>query len=329
MMSVTIRSICLCIAIFLCSAVTPADPLAGVVVAADDKPVSGALVIVQQGESGIPGMFPPGDGAKTNSMLSARSALTDAEGSFQFDLPPGKYHVLAQRWPNPEEPWTTTILFDDATHFGRQVEVLGTAKDVTVPSSEAVEVKLSSPGTGRAKVTFEAPNNDALLVISKAPLAVDSVFRFAGWPGDFLTSAVAFNRPVLGQSEFTGLPAGTLYAGIFGNDNNPGYGLAEFTVSDGGTTSVEVEWVAGWSNARKIPPAHLMPLYNKFKENDWLKQKPAFIEDLRTIGQAERNPLKMQELLLAARDKTVTLPDGSTATLLDVATVFAYLRLNQ
>lgn len=323
------RPLCLCSAVFLCSAVTLADPLAGKVLSSDDKPVSGALVIVQQGESGIPGMFPSDNGPTTGSMLAAKSDLTDADGRFEFELPPGNYHVLAQRWPNPEKPWTTTILFDDATHYGRQVEVLGTAKNVAVPSPEASNLELTPPGTGSAKVTFETGNDDALLVISKAPLAVDPVFRFAGWPGDFLTSAVAFNRPVLGQSEFTGLPSGKLYAGVFGNDNNPGYGMAELVVPDGGTTSVEIEWVAGWSNARKTPPAHLMPLYNKFKENDWLKQKPAFIEDLRAIGQAERNPLKMQELLLAARDKTITLPDGSTATLLDIATVFAYLRLNQ
>ncbi|MCL4220512.1 MAG: hypothetical protein KJZ65_03995 [Phycisphaerales bacterium] len=255
-----ISQVLLAILIALAAPPPPAPPAAdatqslrGQVVDAKGEPVAGSLVLACDAETGMPlcgpKWLPFGSIADMQiAMASMRAAPTEADGSFVFDSAPDRpVKLLAQQWSKPPKP-------PKPLDINGPVIRLVTAPAL-VAKGDAGKITLAPRGTAVLKVTAEAANDETLGIVSTSSTIADPILGFSGWGGPFLRDAIAWNRMPRGQTLFVGLPAGTVHIVVFSADNNPGFGQAlHVELREGHMTSVEIPWVASWSNGLHSPP---------------------------------------------------------------------------
>jgi hypothetical protein len=80
--------------------------------------------------------------------------------------------------------------------------------------------------------------------------------------------AIGWNRMPNGITTFVGLPAGTYTTAIFSADNNPGFGDGTVEIKPATHTTIELNWVAAWSNGMHLPPPDLEPIVDAVEASD-------------------------------------------------------------
>jgi hypothetical protein len=306
--------------------------LAGMVRDAADNPAAQVTLLVMDNATGIP-IYSDGT-LLTENLAGQRTdlltGLSKEDGTFEIAAPAGEFRLMAQRWRPPTQPWDSGMgKFGGLTHFGPVVELFGTLPGIVVPSDDATSIKLAPMGTGTLVIdTNPKPGNDETLVVigEHAPL-LDPIFGFDAWRAPFLNHAYGMNRMPRGHTTFLNVPAGEVHLVAFANDNRAGFGRASATVEADMSTSITVDLVAGWSDGLKTPPNELRSLYDKAVANQWeLSSLPSVKEIFEEINSG--SSASMGEVLLRddRKDAAVELPDGTSHSLMEVVTVWAYIK---
>ncbi len=323
-------------AAFALSAPTPPTPVTaptepprqirGQLLDAESEPVADALVLACDPETGLPLCGPKwlSFGAVPDmqiAMSSMRTATTAADGSFSFDNAPDRpIKLLAQQWSKPPKPPKPIDVNGAIVKFVAAPHIV--KEDATDP------VKLSAAGTAVLKIEAESANNETLVIVSTSATIADPIMGFSGWNGPFMRDAIAWNRMPLGQTLFVGLPAGTVHVTIFSADNNPGFGQAlNVELREGHMTSVEIPWVASWSDGVHTPPPGIAEVRVKmekaslFAPMSWL----TYLND-RNIVMPERKPGSRMIIFPPDMLRTmVDLPDeGGQVSVGDSLAALAY-----
>lgn len=190
---------------------------------------------------------------------------TDRDGQVRFSLPAGSYRLLAIRTPAATVPPTPLGLAGDI------VQLDGVSDPLQLAANGMAAVELRPLGSAEWQLDATIPNSDAYLFVSRAPLAADPILGFAGWDTRFLSGLLLAVRLPRGACRIQGLPAGELHAGLFANDNNPGFGAATAQLADLPVHS-RIPLVASWSDGHKEPPARLRPLCEKLRTAQQARQ---------------------------------------------------------
>lgn len=300
-------------------------PVEGLVESLDGKPVAGATVLVQDARSGIP-LGPKGKNFYMAGDILG--AVTGPDGKFSIDVPEGSVNLLAQRWTGETIPWKGSIgKFKIIPRYGETVELLGAAQNVMVTSGTTTSVRLTSPGNGTLSLIAKASNNDSFVLVSTNAARLDPVFGFARFDPQHVTGLVGVNRMPQGKTVFRNVPPGKLYVSAFANDNRPGFAGGEVEVQPETTGSVNLEWIARWSDARKTPPARLQPLFEKLSAEN--APQPPAIKGL--TKRWASNATAVLEILddNGGPEAEIILSDGTKTTLLDYLTAAAYVAMNR
>jgi hypothetical protein len=243
----------------------------------------------------------------------------DASGRFQFtNVLSGNYAVVAQAWKGEMEP--TNLL----NYRSQTVHLLG-REEVQVPSENAKNLKLTPPGTKSIQFNQKFGNEGGLLILSTRPQFGDAILGFFGWGTNFLSHIIGFNCIPNGITTVHGLPD-EVYASIFMNDNNPGFGSMKLPMGE--TNDVRMPIVAGWSDGYKIPPTNLVWLVDLLQTNK--------VDTVKLLGLASRDPSQnfsdaqreKWRVLKPIWEKEITLPTGQKTRVADLMTAELYARLN-
>lgn len=304
--------------------------LSGTVVDADDRPIQGITVIVCDDETGIPvsqATFRP----FTEEMKYQEIAFATTNPLGQFTLAnvrPGTYRLLAQSWQDATEEVEGVLEVN-----GRIVHLRGIAPGVVVPSPEAEQVKIRPAGNAMLNIATDplAPNDETLLVVSRASLAADPILAFGAWTGPFIPQMLAGNRMPHGRTTIYGLPAGVVHLGAFAADNNPGFGGAQCELMAGRTSFVKIPLIASWSDGHKQPPPRLEPLVKRLSEPD----APSAMELIRksrpeiaqSVEEARSQPRTLGAGIGPFLDESIRFLDDGRVPLKDLLAADAYVRL--
>jgi C-terminal processing protease CtpA/Prc len=307
-----------------------AERLAGCVVDGDGSPVAAAVVIVCDHQTGIPvsaTSYRPF--TKEMDYQQIAGAVTDDQGQFEFDVVrPGDYRLIAQSWEDADEPVKQVLEVN-----GRIVHLRGIVPKITVPSAGAEQVVIRPAGTAVLDITTspQAPNDETLLVVSRAELAADPVLAFAAWTGPFMPQMLAGNRMPHGRTVVRGMPAGPVSIAAFAADNNPGFGGVRCKLSEGRTSFVSVPLIASWSDGHKQPPEHLRALVEQ--RSDPLAPsvmelvRAANPEVARQMQAARENSRALGAGLGPFLSTVIEYPPGTRRPLREVLAADAYVRL--
>ena len=308
-----------------------AGDIRGVVVDANDKPVSQATVVLCGQDTGIPldkKTFEPfiDEGFASKSIAVA---VTDTKGAFSFEgVPDGKYKLVSQSWLGKPS------VLDIGEVNSEQIALHGIDRRVVVPSRHATNIRIKPLGNAVVTIDEDFPNSDGYLLISTKTLSVDPILGFVSWQGPFLKDLIGANRMPKGITKIHGLPEGKIYLSIFANDNNGGLGAGIIKTKAGKTVKAEyIPIVCSWSNGRHDPPKELKQTFDEIKQiteeqnrymlpfiNELLKRKGIVVE----IDKEARNSIAayyphLQELVI--------LPSGKQVRFADVLACLQYLDL--
>ena len=298
---------------------------------ATGEPVAGACVVLCEQSSGIP-LSEKTLRSLVEEFLQGREAMdpaytvTDENGRFSFDgVPAGRYRLVSQSWRDAQQ--VKGILEVN----GKEIELHGVAENVEVPSDSATQLVLRPLGTGALRIDEEAPNDDALMVVSTAPPRADPILRFVAWGGAFMGNMIGGNRMPSGETTIYGLPEGKVYLVVFANDSSPGWGGAEVTIRSGATSVVYVPIVAGWSDGHHDPPKQLLPLFEEVKSllSEDTFSMPRFLE-ANGIRIEAGNDRWQRELEISRHlDRQLELPTGTKTTAADFMAAVGYVELQR
>ena len=303
--------------------------LAGRVVGAEGEPIPGALVFICDQKTGV-----PIDRETSRPFIESARGPLNAEFAFavsamdgRFVLPglmPGTYRLVGQRWPSPR---VDTPLKDPIAVIGREVEACGVLDDVAVPARAEQVIVLRGLGTGVLHIDQQAPNDETLLLVSKAPLAGDPILGLRAWDARFLRGLVAYNRMPKGETIVRGLPGGKLYVAMFAGDNVPGFAAAEVEIRPDETTRLHTPFVAAWSDGRHDPPSRLRPLFDDLQAKHFTLSEVFGNEHLDGVGM--RSPLGKVIESIGPLERVVDLPNGKTASVADLLAAQCYIDLQR
>ena len=287
-------------------------------------------VCLCDGHSGMPlsiKTFQPinwGGGPIENPAEEMAIQVTDSNGHFRFeDVPDGQYRLIAQKWIGPYRG-----VFEI---HGTIIQLLGSADDVRIPSSEGqdpVRISISPPGRRIIQFDQKVGNNETFMFLSKAQPEFDPILGFYAPGRSFWKELIGFNRMPLGKTSVSGAPPESIYAFFVAADNKPGFTWIEVKPHQSGFVQVPAEpFVAGWSNGRKSPPEKLRELMsfleNKNLRADDLLELPELSRD--THGQYQKRMNDLMENL----SRTVDLPEGRNTRIGDLLAVIKYRQLMQ
>ncbi|MCC5874990.1 MAG: carboxypeptidase regulatory-like domain-containing protein, partial [Candidatus Sumerlaeia bacterium] len=236
-------------------ALTAASGISGRVVDAEDNPAGGVLVLVLDGETGVPVLSngKPFHRQITSQPFPIAASKTSTSGEFEISVPEGSYRLVAQRWSGETKLWDGGMgRFEHLEEFGPVIELFGRTGPLTVPSDSANNVLLAPPGNATLKITCDPQigNNETIVVFGDAACLLPPEKGFEGWTGDFLCGALGFNRMPHGETTVRNLPRGrSVHLVAFANDNKPGYAVEEVIIPDEGDSEVTMHIHADWSDA--------------------------------------------------------------------------------
>lgn len=307
--------------------------LLGAVVDSHSKGIGGVYVFICEQDSGIP-LSPKTRQPFTKQMgrsdeLELLYAVTDDDGNFIFkDIPAGKYRLVSQSWKDVK------AIKGALEVNGNEIQLHGIAENIHAsPAASPYRIELRPLGTGILQVDADLPNDETLLVVSTSPTQADPILGFAGWSGPFMQHMIGGNRMPSGQTTIYGLPEGTLYLAMFAADNSPGFAEAQVAVRPNETTVLEdIQFVAGWSDARHDPPQELLAVFEEIKS--LVLSKDEFLLNLfKEYGlmdsSPEKGPWAFMDGVSRNLTKEVTLPSGRTATFGEIAAAWKYVELQQ
>lgn len=308
-------------------------PIEGHVLDAERQAVPNAYVVLFDRATGMPlgdESYKPfirhEEGQKHSTFEDWVHTLTDDQGAFRFDaVPPGKYRVIAQSFPDQVEG-------GPLEQHGLSVDLRGMA-EVEVPGA-AVELK--PLGTGTFVYDRGASNDDWYLFLSTGAPRADAVLGPLGWSGPFLEQGIGWMRMKDGECIVRGLPGKRCHFTIFANDSSPCFGQGSFLVFAGKVATSKQNLVGGWSDAIHDPPKELEALTDKCDE--YMETEGyAGIEAILTKGREEAwaqyerrqgfSALFDSARILGPLERELDLPWGGKATVGEVMAASAYARL--
>jgi hypothetical protein len=259
-----------------------------------------------------------------NSASELAIVITDDRGRFRFEnVPDGKYRLVAQKWIGPYKG-----VF--AEH-GTVIQLMGTADDVVVPRPEdyyQALISLRPPGQGIVQFDQNVGNNATFMFLSTSPPDFDPILGLNSLGASFLRQLIGVNRMPLGKTTVIGVPNKPLYAFFFAPDNSPGYATVEVPTSETGLIRVPPEpFVAGWSDARKTPPAKLAKLMEFMDTHSLTPDQLLNIPKLSAATSADYRA-RLQELQNNLSQE-IELAEGTSARVGDILAVKGYQQLKK
>ena len=248
--------------------------------------------------------------------------VTDDKGQFRFDdVPDGKYRLVAQKWIGPYKG-----IFEE---HGTVIQLMGTAEDVLVPRPAdhyQALVALTPPGHGIVQFDQDVGNSDTFMFLSTSAPEFDPILGLSSMGTSLLQHLIGVNRMPLGKTTVIGVPDKPLYAFFFAPDNSPGFATVEVPVSEAGLVRVPPEpFVAGWSDARKTPPATLAKLMEFMDAHSLTPDQLLNIPKLSRDTSADYKA-RIQELYKDLGRK-IDLAEGTSARVGDILAVKYYQQL--
>ncbi len=306
--------------------------LTGRVLDSQAKPVTGAIIILCDQNSGIPvskETYRP----FTDEVMKGRQAMdlayttTDDKGRFTFkNISAGEYRLVAQSWKDTEQ---FKGVFEKN---GKEIELHGVTEHIKVSSGNSPDVLLRPLGTGILQMNEDAPNDETLLVVSLSPTRADPILGFTGWGGAFMQNMIGGNRMPKGKTTIYGLPEGKVYLAMFAADSVPGWTQGQAEIKPDTTTVMKyIPFVNSWSNSRHDPPEHLVPVFEEVKQLS--PQDRKFILNIyKEFGldtQTSDGVWGFMAQLGPHLEKEVELPSGSKATFGEVTAAAQYVQLQR
>jgi len=333
------------VAVMLSRAPVEAGSLTGVVLDGQDRPVSGACVILCDQESGIPicsqsykllteemmaGNKTAGNKTAGNKTPEPAYAFTNDQGSFSLgEVPEGEYRLVAQSWQDASSVWKPYEL------SGKAIELRGIAQHVKVSSGLSPSVALRPLGVCVLRIDENIRKAGILVVISTAPPRADPIPGFAGWGGEFMQNMIGWSRKPAGVTTIRGLPEGMVHVGMWATpaDDMSGFGAGKADVKATAVTDLHICVGSSWADGgHQPPPEHLLWLI------DELKDKP-YLDILRANGivfnTGQATPGSLQWLFLYYGEisrhfgKEITLPGEQNVPFRDFMEAAWYIEQEQ
>jgi hypothetical protein len=283
--------------------------------------VHSAIVFLLKAESGLPYSnvtdHPFRDMHVAGEPPLIAHAATSADGRFHIrGVFPGTYRLVAQSWQGiPSLPDLDKLASDTTT-------LRGIAENVRASEQQEPTPILLKP-IGSASVTVTLDSDDTFLLVSTSPLSADPLLGPIAWKGDFLRHLVGATYLRKGKATLHGLPEGLLYCYALQNDRQFGRGEASVTAKPGRSVEVSIPLLSPLNGPLKLPD-RLAPLAEALKHNRQAVDAAAQAA-LGTKPAASKYPIDFD----TPWDRQFPLPDGGTATLRDLSTVYAYERFNR
>ena len=312
----------------------PIFTLSGTVLDAEGQPVPHSVVIPLS-EHGIPLRRSNLEPVSLDAIESAEkedfilSSETNGAGVFSFNLPPGKYRLVAQSWPG--HTGIQRILERHGSHL-RMDGLLELEFSNEMEASEVHEIR--PIGTASLKVTSQEKSD--MLLISSEPFACDIALGFVALMGDFWNGLLAGTAMEKKEILISGLPAGEIQVFSFINDNNGGIGAGKTKLAEGESGELYVGVLAGWSNGHRTPPAELKELTKYLLENQQdLARTDRVMQELQEAfassnhGNGLERMTEYSKLLLPRLPEEFRLSNGEKTTLGEILAAAVYARMRE
>lgn len=255
------------------------------------------------------------------------SSVTNAEGQFTLQIPPGDYRLIALSWM--DHPSAKVVLAKN----GKRVRLDGIADNLRFRDGMDAAIPVPIRPIGNSELTLSTTTSGTYLFFSTGSLAGDPALGFTAWAKEFPRGLIGATRIQGKQMTISGLPAGQVQFAAFANDNNPGFGGVSVTLAENDYREVRLPIIASWSDGHKKPPSRLEKLVAQMKENrEDRNVVKAYVTSKMTDENGEKtqgNFLELSFKLAQYLDDEIELSDGSVRSFGDCLAALSYMRLNR
>lgn len=297
--------------------------LSGLVQDTSGRRVPGAIVFILDATTGVP-YSNVTDHPLTDMKVAGQPPVithvaTGVDGRFNIrGVFPGTYRLVAQSWEGTEALSDPMELKSDTT------TLCGVAENIRITADrEPVPVALKPVGTATVGVTF--PYDDTFVLVSTWPLSGDALLGPLSWQGEFLKNLVAATYMRKQQATMHGLPEGRLYFyAMFNDARTLAIGQTSVLAKSAQMVEAPIPVLSPRNGPMKLPE-RLVALQEEMKRNRGAVDAAARA----ALGPDFSEQQILRNWFAMPLDHQITLPNGQTATVRDIATVNAYAQFNR
>jgi len=312
--------------------VADSGSIAGRVLDVNEEPVSGAMVLVCDSQSGIPVMredsrpftdYWPRGGRDSDWAF----AVTDDSGHFLVEgLKKGTYRIIAQSWDGDQQARRPPL-----EQVATEVHVRGVAEDVKVPSDAANAVVLRPLGEGALQIRATSTERSPLVLLSRSAPRADPTLANGAIVGGFLRHLIG-GFPMKGNKVVVrGLPKGKLHSFLIVMADEPGFGAGVANIEGGRTADTRIPIYATWAKPRPAPPESLASLMDELRKLQKSPDGGHFVADQLPDLHLERfrSTFHWFAQLASFFERPIKMPSGRKITFGHVMAAMQHLQIER